>query len=107
MHNLYFPTQKPTKVIPYHWRVSILRGLRLNCFDCPGCLWLSSSGQSIDCGQGVTVRTEYKKIMFSTGKDICQGCLLSTYLFNLYAEYIGKIGLDSEKAMKIGKISIT
>ena len=25
---------------------------------------------------------------FKTGKGVCQGCILSPYLFNLYAEYI-------------------
>ena len=25
---------------------------------------------------------------FQTGKRVCQGCILSLYLFNLYAEYI-------------------
>ena len=25
---------------------------------------------------------------FKIGKRVCQGCILSTYLFNLYAEYI-------------------
>ena len=25
---------------------------------------------------------------FQTGKEVCQGCTLSSHLFNLYAEYI-------------------
>ena len=33
------------------------------------------------------------------GKGICQGCILSTCLFNLYAEYIRiNVGLDEAQA---------
>ena len=40
-------------------------------------------------GQEATVRTEYGKIdCFQIGKGICQGCIFSPCLFNLYAEYI-------------------
>ena len=36
---------------------------------------------------------------FQTGKGVCQGCILSPYLFNLYAEYILKnAGLDEAQA---------
>ena len=32
---------------------------------------------------------------FKTGKGVCQGCIFSPYLFNLYAEYIMRnAGLD-------------
>ena len=44
------------------------------------------------------------------GKGVCQGCILSPCLFNLYAEYIMRnAGLDEAQAgIKIaGKISIT
>ena len=36
---------------------------------------------------------------FQVGKGVCQGCLLSPCLFNLYAEYImRKAGLDKAQA---------
>ena len=43
-----------------------------------------------------------------TGKGVCQGCTLSPYLFNLYAEYIMRnAGLDEAQAgIKIAKRNI-
>ena len=36
---------------------------------------------------------------FKIGKGVCQGCILSFYLFNLYAEYImWHAGLDEAQA---------
>ena len=36
---------------------------------------------------------------FKTGKGVCQGCILSPYLFNLYAEYIMQnAGLNESQA---------
>ena len=45
---------------------------------------------------------------FQTGKGVLQGCILSPYLFNLYAEYIMRnAGLDEAQAgIKIAKQNI-
>ena len=40
-------------------------------------------------GQEATVRTGHETAdWFQIGKGVCQGCILSPCLFNLYAEYI-------------------
>ena len=40
-------------------------------------------------GQKATVRTGHRiKDWFQIGKEVCQDCILSLCLFNLYAEYI-------------------
>ena len=51
-------------------------------------------------GQEATVRTGFEKTdWFQIGKGICQGCILSPCLFNLYAEYIMKnAGLEETQA---------
>ena len=47
-----------------------------------------------------TVRTEHGTTdWFQIGKGVCQGCKLSSSLFNLYAEYIiQNAGLDKAQA---------
>ena len=47
---------------------------------------------------------------FQIGKGVCQGCILSSCLFNLYAEYIMKnLGLKKHKleSRLLREISIT
>ena len=51
-------------------------------------------------GQEATVRTEYGTTdWFQKGKGVHKGCILSSCLFNLYAEYIMRnSGLDDAQA---------
>ena len=51
-------------------------------------------------GQDATVRTGHGPTdWFQIGKGICQGCILSPCLFNLYAEYIMRnAGLEETQA---------
>ena len=51
-------------------------------------------------GQVATVRTGHgTKDCLKIGKRVCQGCLLSPYLFNFCAEYIMRnAGVDEAKA---------
>ena len=52
------------------------------------------------CRLEATVRTERGTTdWFQIGKGVCQGCILSSCLFNLYAEYIMRnAGLDEVQA---------
>ena len=45
--------------------------------------------RNLYAGQEATVRTGHgTTAWFQIGKGVCQGCILSPCLFNLYAEYI-------------------
>ena len=62
-----------------------------------------------DAGQEATVRTGHGATdWFQIGKGVCQGCILSPCLFNLYAEYIIRnAGLDEAQAgIKIARRNI-
>ena len=52
--------------------------------------------RNLYAGQEATVRTGHGKTdWFQIGKGVHQGCILSPYLFNLYAGYIMRnVGLD-------------
>ena len=43
--------------------------------------------RNLYAGQEVTVRNEHETDWFQIGNGVCQGCILSPCLFNLYAEY--------------------
>ena len=64
--------------------------------DTPTCLL-----RNLYAGQEATVRTKHGATdWFQIGKGVCQACLLSPCLFNLYAEYImRKSGLDEVQAI--------
>ena len=56
--------------------------------------------RNLYAGQEATVRTGHETIdWFQIGKGVCQGCILSPCLFNLYAEYIKRnAGLEQGEA---------
>ena len=60
---------------------------------------LSCLLRNLYAGQEATVRTGHGTDWFQIGKGVCQGCILSPCLFNLYAEYIMRnAGLDEAQA---------
>ena len=56
--------------------------------------------RNLYAGQEATIRTGHgTTYWFQIGKGVCQGCVLSPCLFNLYAEYIMRnAGLDEAQA---------
>ena len=56
--------------------------------------------RNLYAGQEATVRNGHRTIdWFQIGKGVCQGCILSPYLFNLHAEYIMRnASLDEAQA---------
>ena len=70
---------------------------------------LSSLLTNLYAGQETTVRTQHGTMdWFTTGKGVCQGCILSPCLFNLYAEYImcnARLG-EAQAGIKIVRRSI-
>ena len=65
--------------------------------------------RNLYAGQEATVRTGHGTTdWFQIGKGVCQGCILSPCLFNIYAEYIMRnAGLEEEQAgIKIARRNI-
>ena len=70
---------------------------------------LTSFLRNLFAGQEATVRTGHRTTdLFEIGKGVCQGCILSSCLFNLHAEYIMQnAGLDETQAgIKIARRNI-
>ena len=70
---------------------------------------LSCLLRTLYAGQEATVGTGRGTTdWFQIGKGVCQGCILSPYLFNFYAEYIMRnAGLEETQAgIKIARINI-
>ena len=66
--------------------------------------------RNLYAGQEATVRTKHGTMdWFQIGKGVCQGCILSPCLFNLYAEYIiQNAGLDeAQTGIKIAGRNIS
>ena len=67
--------------------------------------------RNLFAGQEATVRTGHgTTAWFQIGKGVCQGCILSPCLFNLYAEYIMRNAVFEDAQLKSrlpGEISIT
>ena len=65
--------------------------------------------RNLHAGQEATIRTGHGTTdWLQIGKGVCQGCILSPCLFNLYAEYIMRnAGLDEAQAgIKIARRNI-
>ena len=65
--------------------------------------------RNLYAGQEATIRTGHGTTdWFQIGKGVCQGCILSPCLFNLYAEYIMRNpGLkESQAGIKIARRNV-
>ena len=66
--------------------------------------------RNLYAGQGATVRTGHGKTdWFQIGKAVCQGSILSSCLYNLYAEYIMRNARldESQAGIKIARRNIS
>ena len=69
---------------------------------------LSCLSRNVYAAQEATVQTGHRTDCFQLWKGVCQGCILSPCLFNLYVEYIMRnAGLDeAQDGIKITKRNI-
>ena len=63
--------------------------------------------RNLYAGQEATVRTGHGTDWFQIGKGVRQGCILSPWSFNFYAEYIMRYARLDEESRLPGEISIT
>ena len=66
--------------------------------------------RNLYAGQEATVRTGHgTKDWFKIGKGVYQGCILSSYLFNLYAKYIWQNARlnEAQAGIKIARRNIS
>src|SRR5574337_826272 len=94
--NIYFcfiEYAKAFDCVDHHKLWKILKEMRIP--DYLTCLL-----RNLYAGQEATARTGHGTIdLFQIRKGVCQGCILSPCLFNLYAEYIMRnTGLDELQA---------
>ena len=65
--------------------------------------------RNLYAGQEATVKTGHGTIdWFQIGKGVCQSCILSSCLFNLYAEYVIRNGglEEAQAGIKIARRNI-
>ena len=65
--------------------------------------------RNLYAAQAATVRTRHETMdWFQVGEEVCQGCILSPCLFNLYAEYIMPNArlVEAQPGIKIAKKNI-
>ena len=65
--------------------------------------------RNLYAGQEATVKTGHETTeWFQIGKGVCQGCILSPSLFNLYAQYIIRNARldESQAGIKISRINV-
>ena len=89
---------KPLTVwITINWKILKEMGIP---FVCPWSDHLTCLLRNLYAGQEATVTTGHGTTdWFQIGKGVCQGCILSPDIFNLYAEYIMRNAvLDEEQA---------
>ena len=87
------PRGTKDQIAKVHWIIEKASVLEKNiCFIdyANAFVWITTNcGKFLNECEYQTVRTGHGTMdWFQTGKGICQGCILSPCLFNLYAEYI-------------------